>query len=236
MYIYKTTNLIDKKIYIGKTQKNRKGYLGSGIYLKRAVKKYGKENFIIEIIEDGIIDKDLLCEREKYWIRFYDARNPKIGYNLTDGGDGFSGNHSEDTKKRLSILKIGGKHTQEHTDKIAAGNRGKVVSSEAKQKMSIAQLGENNSFYGKQHSEETKEKNSKAKIGVKKNRRDVTSKYTGVHWDNSREKWVSRIQKNKKVYFLGRFDNEDDAARVWNKKAIELGVPPERLNKIEGDN
>ena len=52
-YIYKTTNLINGKIYIGKRQKQEfdKYYLGSGIYLKKAIEKYGKENFSCEIID-----------------------------------------------------------------------------------------------------------------------------------------------------------------------------------------
>ena len=51
MIIYKTTNLINKKIYIGQDTKNNPNYLGSGKYFKYALKKYGKENFSKEIIE-----------------------------------------------------------------------------------------------------------------------------------------------------------------------------------------
>jgi len=43
--IYKTTNLINGKIYIGQSFKHNCKYLGSGIFLKRAIKKYGIENF-----------------------------------------------------------------------------------------------------------------------------------------------------------------------------------------------
>ena len=45
--IYETTNLVDGKKYIGKhaTNKNDDDYLGSGVYLKRAIRKYGKDNF-----------------------------------------------------------------------------------------------------------------------------------------------------------------------------------------------
>ena len=53
MYIYKTTNLLNDKIYIGKKvyrKKDDNWYLGSGIYLNRAIKKYGRENFKKEIL------------------------------------------------------------------------------------------------------------------------------------------------------------------------------------------
>lgn len=45
MVIYKTTNLINGKIYIGQDSKDRPNYYGSGKLIHRAIKKYGKENF-----------------------------------------------------------------------------------------------------------------------------------------------------------------------------------------------
>lgn len=72
MIIYKTTNLINGKIYIGQDSKNKNGYLGSGQNIKRAIKKYGKQNFKKEIIEKcNSIDE--LNNREKYWINFYNT-------------------------------------------------------------------------------------------------------------------------------------------------------------------
>lgn len=86
MIIYKTTNLINGKIYIGQDSKNKNGYLGSGQNIKRAIKKYGKQNFKKEIIEKcNSIDE--LNNREKYWINFYNSKDGKIGYNLSNGGD-----------------------------------------------------------------------------------------------------------------------------------------------------
>ncbi|WP_300924631.1 hypothetical protein [uncultured Clostridium sp.] len=50
--------------------------------------KFGKENFKIECIESDINNKELLSEREKYWIEFYKSYDQSIGYNLTKGGEG----------------------------------------------------------------------------------------------------------------------------------------------------
>jgi hypothetical protein len=65
MIIYKTTNLINGKFYIGKDERNKDDYLGSGLLLNRAIKKYGINNFIKEIIEQ-CDTREELCTREKY--------------------------------------------------------------------------------------------------------------------------------------------------------------------------
>lgn len=88
MIVYKTINLITKKIYVGKDTKNDPNYLGSGTYLRNSVKKYGKENFRKEILEE-CKDHDILCQREIYWIKELDSMNPEIGYNILPGGEGW---------------------------------------------------------------------------------------------------------------------------------------------------
>ena len=103
MIIYKTTNLINNKIYIGKTLKKGKRfekYFGSGIAIQKAIKKYGIRNFKKEIIEICFNEKKL-NEKEIYWISFYNSNNPKIGYNISLGGDG-GGIVSNYTRKKLS--------------------------------------------------------------------------------------------------------------------------------------
>jgi group I intron endonuclease len=102
MIIYKTTNLINNKIYIGKDCYNNPKYLGSGLLLNKAIKKYGKGNFKKEIIEH-CSTKEHLNEREIYWIEYYNSRDSNIGYNIAKGGHGGftkSGyKHSEESRK-----------------------------------------------------------------------------------------------------------------------------------------
>ena len=90
-FIYITTNHINGKQYIGQRKYDRSGkwkdYLGSGIVLTRSIKKYGKENFSKEIVEE-CESKEKLNEREKYWISYYDAVDSDNFYNIASGGDG----------------------------------------------------------------------------------------------------------------------------------------------------
>lgn len=92
-FIYKITNNVNGKVYIGQTIQTIKerfyqhcatkcsdSVLNMAIH--RAIKKYGKSNFIIEVIEE--VDKDSLNDREKFWIEYYNSYNN--GYNSTRGG------------------------------------------------------------------------------------------------------------------------------------------------------
>ena len=92
-FIYKITNTINGKFYIGQTIQNVKerfyqhcatkcSKAVSNMAIHRAIKKYGKSNFIVEVIEE--IDSANLNDRERYWIKYYNSYNN--GYNSTKGG------------------------------------------------------------------------------------------------------------------------------------------------------
>lgn len=117
-YIYKITNKINGKVYIGQTRKsikqrwnehkstskspNKQGY---NYPLYRAFRKYGIENFEIEEIEKCFFEK--LNEREIYWINYYNSY--KKGYNQTLGGDGSSTlslNEQEVIKKYKELERV----------------------------------------------------------------------------------------------------------------------------------
>lgn len=94
-FIYKITNKVNGKIYIGKTLKTIEGRWKDHVedyqrprFEKRplysAMKKYGVENFSVEEVEE--CSSEILSEREIYWIDFYDSF--RSGYNATKGGDG----------------------------------------------------------------------------------------------------------------------------------------------------
>ena len=89
-YIYLTTSLINNKKYIGQKTSNKflkESYLGSGKLIQRAINKYGKENFKVELLET-CESKQELNEAERYWIRKFNADNSSDFYNISEGGDG----------------------------------------------------------------------------------------------------------------------------------------------------
>ena len=124
MVVYQTINLINGKKYIGKDEKNKKSYLGSGITLKKAIKKYGKENFIKEILE-YCLNSEHLQEREEYWLKYYDVENNPLYYNRTNMHRG---------------PKKGSKHIH-HKKGKEHKNTGKVRNKEQRHRMSQIKIG-----------------------------------------------------------------------------------------------
>lgn len=157
MIIYKTTNLINGKIYIGKDTKNNPLYLGSGLLLQQAIKKYGTHSFKKDILELCTIDN--INEREIFWIQHFNATDRAIGYNLTiggSGGDTFTLNpNKQQMVDKLILASTGRKHTDEAKSKIShartgigngkfgkpAWNRGISPSQEIRDKISLSNKG-----------------------------------------------------------------------------------------------
>ena len=132
MIIYKITNLINNKIYIGKSKYNNLDYYGSGMLINFAIKKYGKENFKREILCECSLQEEL-NEMERYWIQKLNATNKKIGYNKSVGGDGGSyGPLTEKHKQKLrgkipwNKGKKFGPLTEEHKQKISEKLKGRI--------------------------------------------------------------------------------------------------------------
>jgi len=210
MFIYKTTNIITGKIYIGKSQIDNKNYLGSGIYLKRAIKKYGRENFKREIIEEGIGDSQILCKKEIYYIKFFNTRNIKIGYNLSKGGDGHNIKHSKKTKEKLSNIKkellsnkknhplYGKHHSIETIKKLSIANKGRKHTKIETDKMSVAQK-------GRKHSTETKikiSKSNKGRIFSETHKKNISENHANMKGENNPmygksiySKWLEKFGK-----------------------------------------
>lgn len=148
-YIYKTTNLINGKIYIGQKKSDhflKESYLGSGKKLKAAIKHYGKENFKVELIEE-IDCENLMDVREIYWISFYHATDDDIGYNLSNGGNvnrALSGknhplyhkHHSQESRQKMSKSHTGVKLSREHVQSVINSRKGYHHSESTKQKIS----------------------------------------------------------------------------------------------------
>ena len=137
--IYKVTNKLNGKFYIGKhqTKKVDDAYYGSGKAIKEAIQKYGIENFDKEVL--FIFDsEDDMNSKEKELIT-EEFVNRKDTYNLGVGGEGgahFKGRvHSSETIKKISDYRKAFKHSDETRTKIAEANRKRVLSPETKLKL-----------------------------------------------------------------------------------------------------
>ena len=114
-FIYKITNKINGKSYIGQTIQNVKERFYQhcatkcsqailNMVIHKAINKYGKSNFTIEVIEE--VESTNLNDRERYWIRYYDSYNN--GYNSTEGGqDGIKLFKNLDTESIVREYKSG---------------------------------------------------------------------------------------------------------------------------------
>jgi len=173
--IYKWTNKINGKSYIGQTidEEGRKKDHIKGkykCYFHDAIKKYGVENFNYEVIER--IEESKLSEREIYWIEYYDTYNN--GYNLTLGGEGtrgFSHGFTEEQKKKISESHKGilpwnkGKtniYSEETLRKIGKADHKIRWTDELRKKQSEKLKGRPSPNKGKTTSEETKRKISES--------------------------------------------------------------------------
>ena len=92
--IYIIRNTINSKVYIGQTKVSLKlrfqNHLsaarnGKDYVIGKAIRKYGEENFYIELLEECTIEE--LNERERYWISYFNSTDNKFGYNISIGGN-----------------------------------------------------------------------------------------------------------------------------------------------------
>lgn len=157
--VYKITNTVNGKIYVGLTKQTihmrLMDHYKRGFALTDAIHKYGKDKFLIESLETNLT-KDQASEREKYYISELNSTVKGVGYNMTFGGDGVAVvEHTAEYRKKLSDAA-----KKNHANKII-GMHGRKHSQETKSSMSENHAdfsGDKNPMYGRKHSPETIEK------------------------------------------------------------------------------
>lgn len=197
-YIYKITNTVNSKIYIGKTTHSIdhrfKEHCKSSLrnrsytsYLYNAMNEYGIENFKVEEI-DTAENLEELDDKERFWIRELSSQNPEIGYNIQEGGEGGSTRSVEykPTEAQLKALEVG-RHLPSsdlQKQRLALYRTTCVVSEATREKLRIARR-------GKKDSKETLEKKRISHLGKKLSERSEASK------ENYRNSSLGRIHIHK---------------------------------------
>ena len=167
--IYIIVNKINNYIYIGQTKNVlSKRWLGHISDSKRhntklcnAIRKYGADNFIIEELNSGEWNNIEADNWEKFYIKLFDSKNRKIGYNIKDGGN--SVKMTEETKK-----------------KISEKNKGRKCS---EKELKVRRL-KHTDRYNNDDLERIRKSNSKAKSGGKNNKAlEILNIETGIFYE-----------------------------------------------------
>ena len=229
-YIYRITNKINGKTYIGqhKYKSLNDNYMGSGKLIIKAKQKYGVENFEKQILYSRIQYKETADDIEKFAIAKERALG-KAEYNIADGGNGGNlgdevnkkhsetckGRHpSEETIRKRSEALKGHKVSEETRKKISEANKARVISDEWRRKMSENHKG----MEGKKHSEYSKKKMSEAAKGrtfseetrkkLSEAHKGRTSFWKGKHLSEETKRKKSEVMKGKHWKLV-------DGKRVW---------------------
>jgi hypothetical protein len=194
--IYKITNKLNNKIYVGKhkTEHKEDEYFGSGLLLGRAIEKHGKEHFVKELLfeckteeemnqkESDIVDEDFIARHDTYNIKLggsggFDFINGNKMNNLTGRALGVRNNNElrEMYSKFQTMLE-----NQEYREEF-----GQKISNALK----LHYLVNQGNFSNKKHSLETREKMKKAKEG----------KYNGKNNPAYGTMWITNGIENKKI-------------------------------------
>jgi len=217
MIIYKSTNKITGKIYIGQTTKNleqrikghiKESKIDSNRPFMLSINEYGEDNFTFETI-DSANNLDELNDKEVYWINFYNSVSPN-GYNVTGGGQG---KKMKTTKELSRIISEGLKNSEKWQET--------KNSEEYKIKMEKSFIGW---FRGKKFTQEHKEKIwKKNKERILEFNKSTSKKWIVIDKNNN----ITRIT-GKEEYFNNLGMDTGDISRM--SKILSQGKNRKRYN------
>lgn len=139
-FVYVIQNIVNNKIYVGKSKNRDKSRFSEHIRLSKsgkgkvnyslihsAISKYGEHNFSFQIIEEFENEQECL-DAEQFWIEFFrtdvNRYGNDCGYNLTAGGEGISGyHHTLESKRKISKSLTGRKRSKEHTANLVLSRK-----------------------------------------------------------------------------------------------------------------
>ena len=160
---------LDLGKYLSKKFFDARRYVGKRSHLYAAMRQHPRDTWSIHPLVSGITDKKELDETEQLLIYALNAQHPNVGYNICDGGEGFTGPQSPEAKAKISAALIGRPVSAATRAKIGAANiglrLGQKASEETKSKMSKTQQARYDAGFqstsgmiGRHHSESTLEK------------------------------------------------------------------------------
>lgn len=234
--VYKITNNINNKVYIGVTVQERgfKDRYGGNLernthnkYLKYSINKYGISNFTITEILDIAFSYEELNIKEKTWISIYKSNNKLYGYNLTDGGS--NGKLNSCVKERMSLNNKGSNNPM----------YGKTHSEEAKQKIGLANRGRTINF-SKEHNAKLSEV-MKGKKFTEEHRRNLKLSHINKNLGGDNPNAKQRVIKfvNKEPIFFGSCVEAVDYMTVLGYRAVkkwfrkDFGIPKKHQDTVE---
>lgn len=158
MFIYKITNKVNNKVYIGQSvrpiKKRFNRHINDAIrnkldtHFARAIRKYGKDNFICEVIDTAKNQNDLTL-KEQYWIQYYDS--VKMGYNETDAISKCGGN-TYASKTEEELLEISERIRKSKVGKLNPNSKSvKCYNIETKEELFFETVKECQEYFGEKH-------------------------------------------------------------------------------------
>ena len=211
--------------YIGIGKRNRcTANTGRNNWWKKIVQKAGRQ---VEILAENLSWEDA-CDLEKLLISEYGRKDLGLGTlcNLTDGGDGVVGRVvSEECKQKISNGNKGKKRTQEQKNKLKESFLGRVFSEATREKLRLkgfervtteeTKLKLRKIHLGKKKKQESILKKQLTHVDLPKSNKITTSKYKGVSYVKSRNKWRASIIIDGKTKNLGDYLTEEFAHKVF---------------------
>ena len=223
LIIYKITNKINQKSYIGLTTRSLRqrwsehcsaARKGSQKVIHKAIQKYGSDNFSVDVIDCSSKTLEELFQKEKDYIKIYESFNTGKGYNCTDGGDFFVMSSEERLKRSKRLL---GRRLSEDVKRKISETKRKyptIITDEYRAKISKAST-------GRVFSPESIEKRVQKLRGQKRNdeqKRKMGIKNIGRKLTEEHKKKISESGKNKTNKPFTMFKNGQNLGIFQNIK------------------
>jgi len=236
-YIYKTTCLVNGKIYIGQKQSPKfiRCYYGSGKSICNAIRKYGKDKFKVKIIYKANSIKRL-NEAEILYIELYNSTNKNIGYNISYGGTApmRGKHHTKKAKNKIAKASTGRPKSVEERHRLSVSLTGHKVSDETRNKLKIAAI--------KDFTPERREKLWASRRGVpltQEHKNSISKKLTGrIVSEETRKRMreaAKRIPYSKERYKNNGLGNKGKKFSEETRKRMSESQKGKHANYVVSD-